>query len=53
MEEELAKAKRQTFANNIFKGAAEGDVTELGFKLIVSKLSGFAKFDLDTKINKL
>lgn len=25
----------------------------LGFKLLVSKLSGFAKFDLDTKITKL
>ena len=35
LQEELAKAKRQTFASNIFKGACEGDVTELGFKLLV------------------
>ncbi len=51
MEEELAMEKRRTFAYNVFKGGAGGE-TELGYKLLVSKLSGFAKFDLDTKINR-
>ena len=32
----------------------DADVTDqLGFKFLVSKLSGFAKFDLDTKIAKV
>ena len=38
---------------NLYK-SVDTDVTDqLGFKFLVSKLSGFAKFDLDTKITKV
>ena len=51
--EELEKEKRKTFAINLYKGV-DADVTDqLGFKFFVQKLSGNAKFDVDTKITKV
>ena len=51
--EDLEKEKRKTFAVNLYKGV-DADVTDqLGFKLFVQKLSGNAKFDVDTKITRM
>ena len=52
MQVELAMEKRKTWALNLYK-QCDTDVTDaLGCKFFVSKLSGFAKFDIDTKITK-
>ena len=51
--EELQREKRKTFAINLYK-AVDTDVTDqLSFKFFVQKLSGFAKYELDTKITKV
>ena len=50
---QVEEANRKTFAIQAYK-AVDTDVTDaLGFKFLVNKLSGFAKFDLDTKITKV
>eukprot|EP00356_Strombidium_inclinatum_P013743 CAMPEP_0170492990 /NCGR_PEP_ID=MMETSP0208-20121228/13196_1 /TAXON_ID=197538 /ORGANISM="Strombidium inclinatum, Strain S3" /LENGTH=121 /DNA_ID=CAMNT_0010768843 /DNA_START=227 /DNA_END=592 /DNA_ORIENTATION=+ len=49
---QLALEKRKNFSYDLFAGVEGPDVTQLGYKLLVSKLSGFAKFELDTKINR-
>lgn len=46
-------ANRKNFACGLYK-TVDPDVTDaVGFKSLVAKLSGYAKFDLDTKISKL
>ena len=51
--EELEKEKRKTFAINLYKGVDTDVTDQLGFKFFVQKLSGNAKFDVDTKITKV
>ena len=53
LQEELEKEKRKTFAVNLYKGADVDVTDQLGFKFFIQKLSGNAKFDLDTKITKV
>ena len=53
LQEELAKEKRKTFALNLYKGADVDVTDQLGMKFFVQKLSGFGKFDLDTKLTKV
>lgn len=50
---ELAKQKRKTAAYDLYKAQDPNGTNELSMKVIVSKLSGFAKFELDTKLTKL
>ena len=51
--EELDKEKRKTFAMNLYKGVDPDVTDQLGFKFFIQKLSGNAKFDVDTKITKV
>ena len=51
--EDLEKEKRKTFAVTLYKGLDTDVTDQLGFKFFILKLSGNAKFDLDTKITKV
>ena len=51
--EDLEIEKRKTFAVKLYKGADIDVTDQLGFKFFVQKMSGNAKFDVDTKITKV
>lgn len=50
---DLAKQKRKTAAFDLYKVQDPNATNELSTKVIVQKLSGFAKFELDVKLTKL
>ena len=53
MQKELKQLQLQNRAFGVYTQSMDADKTNaLGYKSIVLKLSGFAKFDLDTKINR-
>ena len=51
LERELVQAKRQSRAYAIYKVIDPESTNSVSYKTFISKLSGFAKFDLDTKID--
>eukprot|EP00352_Strombidinopsis_acuminata_P000218 CAMPEP_0176344220 /NCGR_PEP_ID=MMETSP0126-20121128/4535_1 /TAXON_ID=141414 ORGANISM="Strombidinopsis acuminatum, Strain SPMC142" /NCGR_SAMPLE_ID=MMETSP0126 /ASSEMBLY_ACC=CAM_ASM_000229 /LENGTH=84 /DNA_ID=CAMNT_0017690569 /DNA_START=295 /DNA_END=549 /DNA_ORIENTATION=+ len=51
LEKELVQAKRQSRAYAIYRAIDPESTNSVSYKTFISKLSGFAKFDLDTKID--
>ena len=53
LQKELKQLQLQNRALGVYTQSMDADKSNaLGYKSIIVKLSGFAKFDLDTKINK-
>ena len=53
LQKELKQLQLQNRALGVYTQSMDADKSNaLGYKSIILKLSGFAKFDLDTKINK-
>lgn len=52
LQREVKKAKQQTQAQVLYGKYDPEATSEVGMKAIIQKLSGNAKFDTDTKMNK-